>query len=51
MVLMFGKPVSLDAVKKNDTTSVLEIDLEKAWKDSDQKAGWSNEVAIEIFVG
>ncbi|KAF2436751.1 glycoside hydrolase [Tothia fuscella] len=51
MGLMFGKPIPLDCVRKSDTDpNVLEIDLESAWKESDQKAGWSNEVAVEIFI-
>lgn len=50
MALMFGKPVPYDTVKKGSEPNVLEIDLTKAWAESDQKAGWSNEVAIEILI-
>jgi len=47
---MFGKPVPFDTVKKGSARNVLEIDLVKAWAESDQKAGWSNEVVIHIFI-
>jgi hypothetical protein len=51
MGLMFGKGIPLHCVKKSASDEhVLEIDLETAWKESDQKAGWSNEVNVEIFV-
>lgn len=51
MGLMFGKPIPLDCVKKSEADPyVLEIDLETAWKESDQRAGWSNEVAVEVII-
>ncbi|KAF2084466.1 glycoside hydrolase family 36 protein [Saccharata proteae CBS 121410] len=53
LALMFGVPVSLEAVRKVGSGGgggVLEIDLARAWRESDQRAGWSNEVAIEVFV-
>jgi len=51
MALMFGKPVALECVKKSSVyENVLEIDTEKAWADSDQKANWSNEVHFELFI-
>jgi hypothetical protein len=38
-------------VKKNEADeNVLEIDIEAAWKESEQHAGWSNEVNVEIFI-
>lgn len=48
--VMFGKAVPFDTVKKGSTPNVLEIDLVKAWAESDQKAGWSNEVVVHIFI-
>jgi hypothetical protein len=51
MGVMFGKPIPPHCVKVSDTDSnVLEVDLEAVWKESEQKAGWSNEVAVEIFI-
>ncbi|KAF2140819.1 glycoside hydrolase family 36 protein [Aplosporella prunicola CBS 121167] len=48
LALLFGQPISLGCVAKNE--NVLEIDLARAWKENDQKAGWSNEVAIEVII-
>lgn len=51
MAVIFGRPISLDCVKINDTCSdVLEIDTARAWKETDSRAGWSNEVAIEVMI-
>ncbi|KAF2501764.1 glycoside hydrolase [Lophium mytilinum] len=51
MALLFSKPIPLDCVKINAVCpNVLEIDVVKAWKETDSEAGWSNEVAIEIVI-
>jgi hypothetical protein len=51
MGLMFGKPIPLSCVKKSEQDpNVIEVDLTAAWKASDQNAGWSNEVAVEILI-
>ena len=51
MALLFGRPIPLHCVKINDKSpNVLEIDVVRAWKESDSKASWSNEVAIEIVI-
>lgn len=51
MVLLFGKPIPASCVRINKASNkVLEIDVEKAWRDSGEDAGWSNEVSIEVFV-
>lgn len=51
MALIFGKPIARHCVKISDTCeNVLEIDTARAWKESDSKASWSNEVAVEIVV-
>jgi hypothetical protein len=51
MGTMFGKPIPLHCVKKSlDYEDVLEIDTETAWVESDQKANWSNEVHVELFI-
>jgi hypothetical protein len=51
LALMFGRPISPDCVKISDVSEdVLEIDLTKAWKETDQKASWSNEVAVELVI-
>ena len=52
MVMIFGKPVPSHCVGLNEACDrVLEIDVETAWKEMDLEAGWSNEVAVEVFVG
>lgn len=48
MVMLHGKPVGVACVGKRG--KVLEIDIEKAWKESGEEAGWSNEVSLEVFV-
>ncbi|KAB2574208.1 putative galactinol--sucrose galactosyltransferase 1 [Lasiodiplodia theobromae] len=48
IALVFGEPVARHCVQvKGD---VLEIDVARAWEEGGQKAGWSNEVAVEVFV-
>jgi hypothetical protein len=49
--LLFGEGISLHCVKKSTKTeNVLEIDLAKAWEESNKRAGWSNEVNFELFI-
>lgn len=49
--VLFGRPVPADCVKTSKADeNVLEIDLAKAWKETDQKASWSNEVAVELII-
>jgi hypothetical protein len=51
MGTMFGKPIALECVRKSSVyENVLEVDTEKAWAESDQKANWSNEVHFELFM-
>lgn len=51
MALIFGRPIAKHCVKISDTCeNVLEIDTTRAWKESNSKASWSNEVAVEIIV-
>ena len=51
MALIFGMLIAKHCVKVSDTCeNVLEIDTTRAWKESDSKASWSNEVAVEIIV-
>lgn len=50
MVLIFGKPILVERVKKGGSKQVLEIDVERPWKALGEDAGWSNEVSLEIFI-
>jgi hypothetical protein len=51
MGTMFGQPIPLHCVKRSSNfDNVLEIDTERAWNESEQKASWSNEVHINLFM-
>jgi hypothetical protein len=53
MVMIYGKPIPVGCVRKSEKVgsgNVLEVDVERAWKESGEKAGWSNEVTMEIFM-
>jgi hypothetical protein len=51
MALIFGRPIAKHCVKISDKCeNILEIDTIRAWKESDSKATWSNEVAVEVVV-
>lgn len=52
LILLFGKPVSRGAVawEKVPGGGVLSVDVERAWNESGEKAGWNNEVSLEVFV-
>lgn len=48
---MSGQPVPLDYVKVSERDErVLEVDLEKFWKEGGFSEGWSNEVAVELLI-
>ena len=51
IVIMFGRPVPISCVGVSKTCGkVLEVDVERAWKEMGLDAGWSNEVSLEVFV-
>jgi len=51
MVLLEGKAVSVEKIKKSAACAyVLEVDVEGAWREMGLKAGWSNEVGVEVFM-
>ena len=33
-----------------DETEVVEVDVERAWREGGFESGWSNEVSLEVFV-
>lgn len=49
-IIMIGKPIPLHTVKLSGRDSILEIDIECAWKEMDLDSGWSNEVIVDIFM-
>jgi hypothetical protein len=51
IALIFGRPIPLHCVMISESCAdVLEIDTVRAWKETDSRAGWSNEVAIEVVI-
>ncbi|KAK6002831.1 hypothetical protein QM012_001581 [Aureobasidium pullulans] len=48
LVLIFGKQIPKHCVSVDG--DVLEIDVDRAWKETGQSAGWSNEIEVELFV-
>jgi hypothetical protein len=49
--VIFGRPIPEHCVKISEgNENVLEIDTVRAWKETDSKAGWSNEVNIEVVI-
>ncbi|KAF2102437.1 glycoside hydrolase [Rhizodiscina lignyota] len=50
MVLIGGTPIPMHCVKMGKETNVFEVDVARAWKETDQKPGWSNEIALEVFI-
>ena len=51
MVMILGKAIPLSVVKKSEVSeSLLEIDVEQAWKEMELDSGWNNEVTIEIII-
>jgi hypothetical protein len=49
--VLFGRPVPAHCVSvSKECDNVLEIDTVRAWKETDSKAGWSNEVVVEVVI-
>lgn len=49
--MLFGRPIPIDCVRVSEQCeNVLEIDTIRAWKETDSKAGWSNEVVVEVLI-
>lgn len=51
MVLIFSKPVPVHCVKVGERCSkVLEVDVDRAWREMGLETGWSNEVSVEVII-
>lgn len=51
MVMILGRAIPLSVVRKSEVSaSLLEIDIEQAWKEMELNSGWSNEVSVEIII-
>ncbi|KAK5129980.1 hypothetical protein LTR08_002573 [Meristemomyces frigidus] len=48
LVTIFGKVIGVECVRVSG--KVLEIDVERAWREGGWDAGWSNEVGVEVFI-
>lgn len=49
--VIFGRPIPRDCVKRSAVCEdVLEIDVARAWEQTDSKASWSNEVVVEVVI-
>ncbi|KAF1942148.1 glycoside hydrolase [Clathrospora elynae] len=49
--VLFGRPIPAHCASvSKECENVLEIDTVRAWKETDSKASWSNEVAVEVFI-
>ena len=52
MVMIYGTPVPAHTIKASQPAeNVVEIDVEQAWKETNQQARWNNEVEVETFIG
>ncbi len=50
MVTIQDQPIPPHTVTKNSADqSVLEVDVETAWKEMGLNAGWSNEVQVKVY--
>ena len=51
MVLIRDRPIPPHTVKVAESNEkVLEIDVEAAWKEMGLKAGWGNEVEVDVIM-
>jgi hypothetical protein len=51
MITIQGKVLPIHTITISKVSEfVLEIDLEKAWKELDLESGWSNEVEVKIYI-
>jgi hypothetical protein len=51
MITIQGKVLPVHTISVSKASEfVLEIDVEKAWKEMELDSGWSNEVEIKIYI-
>jgi len=50
MIMIWGKPIPIGCVSKSRNGKVVEVDVDRAWKESGEEAGWSNEISVEVFM-
>lgn len=50
LITILGKVIPPHVVSSPASSCVLEVDVERAWNEMELDSGWSNEVAVEIFI-
>jgi hypothetical protein len=51
MITILGKVIPVGVIKVSEVDEhVLEIDVERAWKELDLESGWSNEVEVKAYI-
>jgi len=51
MITIQGKVVPVHTINVSKVSEfVLEIDVEKAWKEMELDSGWSNEVEVKVYI-
>ncbi|KAI9879587.1 MAG: hypothetical protein M1830_008037 [Pleopsidium flavum] len=50
MIMILGEVIPFHTVRASKSNKVLEIDIERAWKELGLSSGWSNEVAVDVFI-
>jgi hypothetical protein len=51
MITILGKVLPTHTVTvSNVDEHILEINVEKAWKELDLESGWSNEVEVKVYI-
>jgi hypothetical protein len=51
MITIQGKVLPVHTISVSKVSEfVLEIDVEKAWKELELESGWSNEVEVKIYI-
>ena len=51
LITILGQVIPMHTVKVMSCPSILEIDVEKAWKEMELDGGYSNEVKIDMYIG
>ena len=50
MITIQGQPIPVETVRVSEHDEhVLEVDVERAWKEMKLQSGWSNEVETKVY--
>ena len=51
IILIYNRAIPIDTVSISKTsTSILEIDVQRAWNEMGLNRGWSNELSVDVFI-